>query len=272
MGYDTGFLPIDVPLPTGQASLRELAYEHFTVLLDPERRLAAATAVNIDGAALLDLGRGDDWHLEPRVPASEQAGPELYARNDLDRGHLVRRRDPVWGSPAVAARANLDTFVYTNAAPQAAGFNQSKELWVGLEDHVLEYARAWEQRISVFTGPVFAAGDPLYRGVRIPRMFWKVAAWATAGGTELAAAGFLLDQTPQLDDVDLGTARALAAGDPPPLGPFRSYQVPVADIVRETSLGMPGLARADVMAAAPGARRSAQWIELRTPEDLRFSR
>jgi len=272
MGYDTGFLPIDVPLPTGQASLRELAYEHFTVLLDPERRLAAATAVNIDGAALLDLGRGDDWHLEPRVPASEQAGPEVYARNDLDRGHLVRRRDPVWGEPSVAARANLDTFVYTNAAPQAAGFNQSKELWVGLEDHVLEYARAWEQRISVFTGPVFAAGDPLYRGVRIPRMFWKVAAWATAGGTELAAAGFLLDQTPQLDDVDLGTAMALAAGDPPPLGPFRSYQVPVADIVRETSLGMPGLARADVMAAAPGARRSAQWIELRTPEDLRFSR
>jgi len=272
MGYDTGFLPTDVPLPTGSGGLRQLDYEHFTVLLNPERRLAAATAVNIDGAQLLDLGRGDDWHLDDRVPEAQQAGPALYARNDLDRGHLVRRRDPVWGSPEVAARANLDTFVYTNAAPQAAGFNQSKELWVGLEDHVLEYARAWEQRISVFTGPVFAAGDPLYRGVRIPRLFWKVAAWATEGGTALASAGYLLDQTPQLDDVDLGTARALAAGDPPPLGPFRTYQVPVAEIARETSLAMPALAAADVMAAAPGARRSAQWIELRSTADLRFSR
>ena len=45
------------------------------VLLDPERRLAAATAVNIDGAQLVDLERGDDWHLDPRVPADEQAGP-----------------------------------------------------------------------------------------------------------------------------------------------------------------------------------------------------
>lgn len=270
MGYDAEFLPIRVPLPSGPA-LRELSYEHFTVLLNPERRLAAATAVNVDGSALLDLGRGDDWHLDPRVPASEQAGPGLYARNDLDRGHLVRRRDPVWGAPEVAARANLDTFVYTNAAPQAAGFNQSKQLWVGLEDHVLEYARAWRQRIGVFTGPVFAAADPLYRGVRIPRLFWKVAAWATGDGA-LASAGYVLDQTPQLDDVDLGTARALAAGDPPPLGPFRTFQVPVVEIERMTGLGMPALAGADVLAPVPGARPSGEWVELRSVADIRLQR
>jgi len=34
------------------------------------------TAVNIDGTQLVDLERGDDWHLDPRVPADEQAGPE----------------------------------------------------------------------------------------------------------------------------------------------------------------------------------------------------
>jgi len=272
MGYDAGFLPIDVALPESDGVVRELDYEHFTVLLNPERRLAAATAVNIDGAVLLDLGRGDDWHLDPRVAETEQAGEALYTRNDLDRGHLVRRRDPVWGAPEVAARANLDTFVYTNAAPQAAGFNQSKELWVGLEDHVLEYARAWRQRISVFTGPVFAAADPLYRGVRIPRLFWKVAAWATDGGSQLAAAGYVLDQTPQLDDVDLGTARALAAGDPPPLGPFRTFQVPVIEIERMTGLGMPALAGADVLAPVPGARPSGEWVELRSVADIRLQR
>jgi endonuclease G len=246
-GYAPGFLsrpgvPAVLPLPGAAQPVRVLDYTHFTVLLDPERRLAAATAVNIDGASLIDVARGDDWHLDARVPAAEQAGADLYARNDLDRGHLVRRRDPVWG--ADAASANVDTFVYTNAAPQAAKFNQSKELWSGLEDYVLENAETFDRRLSVFTGPVFAADDPLYRGVRIPRLFWKVAAWSGDGG--LAASGYVLDQRPQLDDIDLATAMALAVGEPPPLGPFRTFQVPVSDIAQLTALTMPELVAADV--------------------------
>nr|BFF13073.1 hypothetical protein GCM10025699_43760 [Microbacterium flavescens] len=181
-GYDPDFLAARVPLPgTGGRRVRELPYEHFTVLLDPARRLAALTAVNIDGSSLVDLARGDDWHYDERVPEAEQCGPEVYARNDLDRGHLVRRRDPVWGPDADAARANLDTFSFTNAAPQAAGFNQSDELWLGLEDHVLAYAEAWRQRISVLTAPVLSPDDAPYRGIRIPRSFVKIAAWATPG-------------------------------------------------------------------------------------------
>ena len=246
-GYDPTFLsraasPADVPLPGAAQPVRVLDYTHFTVLLDPERRLAAATAVNIDGAALIDVARADDWHLDPRVPPSEQAGAELYARNDLDRGHLVRRRDPVWGDDAV--RANSDTFVYTNAAPQAAVFNQSKELWSGLEDFVLENAETFDRRLSVFTGPVFGADDPPYRGVRIPRLFWKIAAWSNGSG--LRASGYVLDQRPQLDDIDLATATALAVGEPPPLGPFRTFQVPVSDIAELTGLAIDALVAADV--------------------------
>lgn len=95
-GFDPTFLTVPVPLPVPPAAVvvRELPFTHFTVLLQPDRRLAVATGVNLDGAKLLDLERGDDWHLEPRVPAEEQVGPEVYADNDLDRGHLVRRRDP----------------------------------------------------------------------------------------------------------------------------------------------------------------------------------
>jgi endonuclease G len=248
-GYDPAFLSADgrggeIPLPGTRQPTTRLDYTHFTVLLDPERRLAAATAVNIDGAALIDVGRGDDWHLDPRVPASEQAGPELYARNDLDRGHLVRRRDPVWGPDA--ERANRDTFVYTNAAPQAAGFNQGKELWSGLEDYVLANAETFDRRLSVFTGPIFAPDDPAYRGVRIPRLFYKVAAWTGEAG--VAAAGYILDQRPQLDDIDLATATALAVGDPPPLGPFRTFQVPIGDIAQLTGLSIDVLVDADVHA------------------------
>ncbi|BDZ41833.1 hypothetical protein GCM10025865_11320 [Paraoerskovia sediminicola] len=312
-GHDRTFLGPDVPLPAATQPVRELPSTHFTVLLDPVRRLAAATVVDVDGADLVDVPRGDDWHLDPRVAASDQAGPELYARNDLDRGHLVRRRDPCWGPGAVAERANRETFAYPNAAPQASGFNQSKELWVGLEDHVLEHARTYRRRLVVETGPVLAPDDPVYRGIAIPRRFWKVVAWAvpddlpddgdgsggpggSGGGSgegplRLAATAFVLDQSPllDLDDPDASaraarraTAAALAAGDPPPLGPFRTFQVPVGDVERLTALDLGPLAAADVLApvgaplagagpAVPEAGAAGEaWVALAVPGDVRL--
>jgi endonuclease G len=277
LGYDPGFLAVQVPLPdTGGRTVRELPYAHFTVLLDPARRLAALTAVNVDGASLVDLERGDDWHLDERAPADEQCGPEVYARNDLDRGHLVRRRDPVWGTPAVASRANLDTFTYTNAAPQAAGFNQSAELWLGLEDFVLRYATVHQQRLTVLTGPVLGPDDPTYRGVQLPLRFWKIAAWATRDGAALQTAGYLLDQSPELDDADLERAelRARDAGDLPPLGPFRTFQVPVRDIAALTGLEIAQLAEADSLQVVPTIQPPsglpAGWVPLESAEQLTF--
>jgi endonuclease G len=259
-GYDPTFLGPPVPLPVPAQTVRTLPSTHFTVLLDPARRLAAATAVNIDGSQLVNLERGDDWHLDPRVPADEQAGPELYARNDLDRGHLVRRRDPVWGDLVVARRANLETFAYPNAAPQASAFNQGELLWVGLEDHVLEYARARGSRLSVFTGPVLADDDPVYRGVGIPRLFWKVAAWASDG--QLRSAAFVLDQSPFVTTLQAETV--------PPLGPFRTFQVPVADVEELTGLDHGPLVGADVLApvGARGARE--RWLPLTSRAEVRL--
>jgi endonuclease G len=267
-GYDPTFLGPTVPLPVPAQRVRTLPSTHFTVLLDPVRRLAAATAVNLDGSALRDVPRGDDWHLDPRVPAAEQAGPELYARNDLDRGHLVRRRDPVWGEPGVAARANRETFAYPNAAPQASGFNQGRDLWLGLEDHVLEHAQAQRLRLAVLTGPVLAGDDPVYRGVGVPRRFWKVVAWALDAGRRLAAAGFVLDQTPQLraDELAARTHAAAAVDDPPPLGPFRTFQVPVADVADLTGLDLGPLPAADVLDVT--APQALAWRELHDPADL----
>jgi endonuclease G len=251
MGFDEGFLGERMPLPPAPAQSITLDYEHFTVEQSVERRLAFYAAVNIDGAALVDVPRGDDWRLDPRA-GDAQLGPELYSRNDLDRGHLVRRRDPVWGALEAARRANSDTFFYTNAAPQAAGFNQSPELWLGVEDHVLEHARRFDGRLSVLTGPVFAEGDPLYRGALIPRRFFKVAAWHD--GEALAAAAFLLDQSAML--AGLGVPTAI-----PPLGGFRAFQVPVADVAGLTGLAMPELQAADRLVVV-GARPGQRWREL----------
>lgn len=256
-GYDPGFLDGDVPLPRPTGSAVDLPYPRFTVLLDPERRLASVTAVNIDGAQLREVSRSGDWRLDPRVDADQQAGPDVYARNDLDRGHLVRRRDPGWGDLDEAREATEATFFYPNAAPQAAGFNQSKELWLGLEDHVLSYAETTDQRVSVFTAPVLGAQDPPYRGIRIPLRFWKVAAWNGPAG--LAAAGFLLDQS-ELVDVREGVLAA------PPLGAFRTFQVPVADIADAAGIDLGVLVSGDVLpvqTARPGV-----WRELSACDDI----
>ncbi|MWV50308.1 DNA/RNA non-specific endonuclease [Rathayibacter sp. VKM Ac-2803] len=258
-GFDDSFLgPVVGALrPSAERATRELPYTHFEVLLDPERRLALSTAVNIDGARLLDLGRGDDWHLDDRIPASEQTGPEVYARNDFDRGHLVRRRDPVWGEPAEARAANVDSFCYTNAAPQASGFNQSKELWLGLETLVLDYAQTWRTRLDVFTGPVLADGDPVYRGIGIPRRFWKIAAWSPDGETT-ATSAYLLDQTELVEGI---TREGLV-----PLGGFKTFQVAVSLIGELTGLDVGVLAAADVL-STEGLRPSA-LRELTTAEDV----
>ncbi|WP_308798322.1 DNA/RNA non-specific endonuclease [Agromyces silvae] len=267
MGFDSTFLGLDAAMPRVSPAqvdaCVELEYVHFTVVLDTVRRFARVTGVNLDGAELVDVPRvGDRWALDERVPADQQAGPEIYAANDLDRGHLVRRRDPVWGAPAVAARANADTFRYPNAAPQASGFNQSKALWLGLEDHVLAFADANGLRLSVFTAPVLEPGDPAYRGIRIPLRFWKVAAWRD--GDELAAAGFVLDQAPLVEAADLGPTAAGRAGVPA-LGPFRTFQVPIADVAALTGLAMPELIDADRF---PPTLLPAGWRALAEPADL----
>lgn len=262
--YDDAFLgiPLPLPRPEDEREVRELTYPRFTVLLDPARRLAAVTGVNIDGAALQDLPRTGDWDLDPRIPAVEQAGPAVYSSNDLDRGHLVRRRDPGWGSEAEARRATEATFTYPNAAPQASGFNQSKELWLGLEDHVLEFADTTDERISVFTAPVLKDDDPPYRGIRVPRRFFKVAAWTTRGDgvPRLAAAGFVLDQS-ELIDLREGVL------DVPTLGAFRTFQVRIADIEELSGIGLGALVDADVLAKTT-VRGEGAWRPLREPEDV----
>ncbi|RAX16765.1 DNA/RNA non-specific endonuclease [Pseudarthrobacter sp. AG30] len=271
LGYDEDFLGRTVPVP-GLPGVRTvlLPYTHFSVLLRPDKRLAAVTALGLDGTKLMDLDRGGiPWRLDPRIPELEQTGERVYARNDLDRGHLVRRASAVWGDTAAeAAQANEDTFYYTNAAPQAAKFNQGMELWLGLESYLQENAAGSKRRIVVFTGPIFGDTDPVYRGVEIPLKFFKVAAFLYRG--ELAATGYVVDQTPLLADLP-DVPHPGVMDEAPPLGPFRTFQAPIRDIAALTGLTLGQLVAADRMpiaAALPAARVTSTWRELRSPEDL----
>ena len=180
------------PLKNGNAA-GVLKYHHFSIVMHATRKLALFTAVNIDGKTSKRIERsGDKWFFDPRMDRNFQIGEDLYRANPLDRGHLVRRLDPVWGKLKIAKFANDDTFHFTNCSPQHANLNQ--KIWVDLENYLLDNADDDNVRLSVFTGPILLDSDPEYRAVKLPRRFWKVAVMRAQDGN-LLAAGFVQSQT-----------------------------------------------------------------------------
>jgi endonuclease G, mitochondrial len=242
-GYDSSFLGVPVPSPVpGATVLPDLArtvdgdtvveHMHFSLQMSASRRFALWVAWNIDGGALKALSRkGQRFVRDPQIAEHLQVGDELYAGNRLDRGHIARRADLVWGSLPVAERANRDSFCFTNIAPQMDDFNQSARdgVWGRLEDAVFEDVDVEDLRVSVFGGPVLAADDRVYRGVRIPREYWKVLAFREAGA--LRARAFLLTQS--LDDLAVLH-----------LDEFRVFQVALPELEARTGLRFPDVLRA----------------------------
>lgn len=255
-GYDPDFLSGSqrVPLPTLDPDLVPVAatnrqatdepayvlpYHHFSVVVNKQRGLAFYTAVNIDGNTALRLRRERDrWSIDPRVPDDEQTGEDVYRNNPLDRGHLVRRLDPSWGaSSAVAKAANDDTFHFTNCTPQHEDFNQNRTTWAGLEDYILENADNSDFKVSVFTGPVLATDDEPYKGVQLPRQFWKVVVMVKRAG-DLSATAYLLSQDHLIKDLEF-------APEEFSYGAYKTYQVPVRRIEDLTRLSFGDLSEVD---------------------------
>lgn len=212
LGYDPTFLATaNVPAlsppdtPGGPiAATRPLDYMHFTVGMHPTRRLAWWVGWNIDGLRLFpseSVSRsGERFKLDPRIPADAQTGEVAYVDNDLDRGHIARRSDLLWGSLEDAKQANSDSFHFTNITPQHQDFNQSGRggTWGLLENAVLALDGLQERRLTLFAGPVLAPDDPPYRDVvQLPVEHWKVVVYRLYG--QLRFKAFLLTQ--KLDDL-----------------------------------------------------------------------
>jgi len=255
-GFSEAFLAEDVPLPALSAAQKRdsfrlgrsnvLNYTHFSLNLSKKRRLSRYVAWNIDGGRIRRLSRnGISFLLDPRIPSEFQNGNELYRRNPLDRGHIARRADLCWGSMEEARRANVDSFFYTNIAPQHEAFNQSGKggLWGRLENHLFEEVRVEDIKVSVLAGPIFSPDDPEHRGVLIPRSYWKVLAYLDLDDDQfkvrayvLSQGGFLLSRLETLE-----------------LDPFRLYQVSLGALAAETDLDFGVLEEFDVFADSSGA-------------------
>lgn len=205
----------------------ELKYHHYSVVMSKVRRLAFFTAVNIDGKKSKSPRRENDrWFYDPRIKREEQCGNELYESNSLDRGHLVRRLDPAWGDDNQMVKvANDDTFHWANCSPQHKDFNQGKTLWAGLEDYILNNANNKDFKVSVFTGPVFADDDSVYRGVKIPKQFWKVAVMVKPNN-KLSATAYIVSQKDLIDNLEAEFV----------FGKYKTFQVSVETIEQLTGL------------------------------------
>ncbi len=268
-GYSSRFLPgfpVAIPTLTGgrQRDVAPLAigqghvlkYQHFSVVMSKSRRLAYCVACNIDGERSKKITRTNDrWSWDPRMDRRYQCGEELYAGNELDRGHLVRREDPVWGEEEEAAIANEDTFHFTNCSPQHEKFNQ--QLWLGLEDYILKNARAYQLRVTVFTGPVFREDDPEYRGVRLPREYWKVVAIISDG--RKSATAYTISQAALVE-------RLRAFG----FGRYKTYQVSISQVEQATGLDFGALRRYDGYSTEERRQRKLVRSELRSWTDIRI--
>lgn len=234
-GYNENFLGIAVPLPTikNQNLVSKMdngkyviPYEHFSIVVNKNRRLAYFTASNIDGAKkarrpvegmnysrkpLGGLAKNDQekWLTDPRIPEIHQLPDKFYDkdRQSFDKGHIVRREDVCWGDTyEQVKKANGDTYHTTNCSPQVKIFNQSKYEgeWGKLENYILDQAKETTEKMGekycVFAGPVFDENDDWFEGfdnrgrirVQIPRKFWKIV--IAQRGEKLESFAFLLEQ------------------------------------------------------------------------------
>lgn len=220
-GYESAFLGrnLKVALPQWGASRQDdiapvtggadavLRYPHHSVVLSKKRKFPVFTAVNINSAEFQNINRdalfpggSDRWEIDKRAQ-DFQWGAELYTvpGSDFDRGHLVKREDPQWGSDVEAAKeAARSTFYYANCVPQVSELNQRE--WRNLEDYILKKESAPNKlKVSVFTGPVLSDDDPVFvqlikgQAVQIPALFWKIIYFSGDGKT-LNRVAFLMGQ------------------------------------------------------------------------------
>jgi endonuclease G len=239
---------------------RELRYQHFGVKYSGALKVPLMTAVNIDGGRSVRIKRGrDQWFTDGRIPREVQLGSANFADELIDRGHMVRREDPNWGQPAIAERANYDTFHYVNAAAQHGLLNKGKTLWQGLENYILDSGRTHGFRLCVFTGPVIGDEDETIDGAPVPMEFWKLVATLDTENQALSATAYLLSQGQMIRKL-VQDRRRTEGLEGARLGEFRTFQLAISDLGAATGHDFSAYVDAD-----PLKRPSTESLESAAP-------
>lgn len=275
-GYNPDFIdrfPVPLPVVTDISQIAplraqeadfeagELKYEHFSLKLNKSKRIALFTATNIDGDTYLSIDRktgqvsnseAETWFKDVRISASYFLDQSFYSAwsTYFDRGHLTRRSDPTWGDNQTAARANADTFHFTNCSPQHFRFNQTTKFWQGVEQYILEQGVLKtgnpNKHLSVFQGPIFDDTIDLWADdVQIPSSFWKIVVWK--GEKALKAVGMVVDQLALLGE----ERKSLGTPQPSSSINVSHWRVTIAQIEKRTGLDFgKALRKADTIASS----------------------
>ncbi|MGE0238900.1 MAG: DNA/RNA non-specific endonuclease, partial [Parvibaculaceae bacterium] len=245
----------------------------------------------VESIGLEGAEASDDFRPDRRILPEEQMNRPFYERQIVagyldaqsserkarifQKGHIVLRGDPAWGTDRDAVAAERDTFFYTNAAPQVGFFNQGSARnrpgtkgtlrWRAVETYVLRNAVTMKSRVSVFAGPVFDdKHDPPYRfDSKVPMRFWKIAMWSD--GAALRSIALIADQRPVIEVMpEAIEGRPEAYGDEKELARVSEFLTTVKEIEDLTGLDFGKAVRqADIRAGS-----KAQPVQTLEPEDL----
>ncbi len=214
-----------------------LDYIHYTLVMNRKTRQLLYVASNIDQDKLQNFKRGgEEWATDSRLADEFQLDNAYYRGTDnpYDRGHMVRRLNNCWGdSVADIAKANDDTFFYTNASLQHENFNQDE--WLALEDLFLKWGLSKNGRLCVLTGPVHRPFDRCFHltwddAARIPSAFFKIICYQGKESGRLETRAFLLYQDEEFTNNQKSGGKILRSTK------FANYQVSIADIENLTGL------------------------------------
>jgi len=238
-GFDSQFLGEEhrVGWPAVHGTARQLHYLHFSVVMNPARRLAWYVAYNIDlQARECSMERPHKWMPDPLVAEELQPGNQHFRNSGYDRGHLAAQYSLAWGAPRQAWIAAHQAFFWTNTVPQHPNVNRGSYLSVELWERAVSKRYG---RLVGFCGPIFRDDDlPFqdeqlgddgfiaYETFRIPQAYWKVI--ITLGHEDALAQRAFLFNNPRSDT---------------PAQPKRSnpadYTIDIADLEDTTGLEFP---------------------------------
>lgn len=243
-GYNEKFLDdeIVVPLPKPNLEIDDdvlrldtlhegyiANYIHYSVVMSKSNRQAFFSAANIDQDTPKQV-TGRNWFIDSRVGKEFQIGPEAYGDNPWDKGHLTRRTAVTWGSNYEAKRASNDSCSYSNACFQHENFNRDE--WRVPEEVVHHFKKDKNNKLCVFTGPVFTQTDrwytrrSLHEKVRIPTGFWKVIAYIGEESGKLESQAYVMFQDTKFL-ADRSGGKKIEEGN---------YQVTMTEVERLTGL------------------------------------
>lgn len=166
--YADGQAP-EIRNPKLATATRELCYGVFGVMHSGVTRTPLWSAEHLDARQLASaqgLKRDNAFHAEPRLPRSQRAELDDYARSGFDRGHMAPNGD------MPDRRSQRESFTLANMVPQDGDHN--RHIWAPIENAVRKMAKK-EGELYVITGPAFLGQNVRKVGnVLVPTHLYKV--------------------------------------------------------------------------------------------------